>query len=1020
MPMLPITKHFALQAARTPQALAVQCLDQRITFGALARQANQVAHSLLAQGLRANTPVPVVLPPGIEAVVALLGVLQAGGAFVPVDPDYPSDRLNLIVDACNAGHVITCVQTQSRVNAPSTTLEVMLQGNENPALVDRATLAGMAYIIYTSGSTGKPKGVMVAHSQVAHYMQGVGAALGLNQCQSFAALGTFAADAPYTAIFAALCYGKPLHVVHVKKIPSFGQLVQYFNAHRIDCYKTTPSLMGLFMKEGNYQALLPHKILVLGGEACPPALPAQLLPQLSAGCALHNHYGPTETTIGVTTYRFTGAAPLQEVPLGQPLPHVTAHVLNPAMQPAAPNEAGELYIEGPLVAMGYYQQPALTSQRFVTLPASMGGGRAYKTGDVVKQGPNGLLYYCGRTDEQVKVNGNRIELEEIEKTIGLTRLVRQCVVAVKTIQAVKKIVAYYQPNAQTELGQLKQAVARQLPGYMVPFAWVAMQAWPMTFNNKIDKKALPLPVAVPQSNGPAGHLQGEPLYQTWCRLLGVADCDPTLTFFELGGDSLQLIQLSYAVDQHHGVTIAPAVLFGGLTYQGLAAYVAQHATQQPAQASTGGGEVTEAQRNLYIRQKLNPGVPFPHSYLTFQVTGPLDVAALNQALQRVVARHEALRTTYHLAKSKVVATVHPNVPFEVTRHQASTAHLGQALASLSVAFNYAQPPLLRVVDLWLANDQRYLHIEMPHINSDGESLKVLVDDLQQAMQQPRQVLAPAYQYHHFVAQHNQYLGSEQYQADAAYWQGQLEKPLPALPARPAAPPQPGSRLQGHHVVQSLPAEAIAQILAQPALKGLTSYQLLVAVFALLQGATYGTSQVSVLTPVHNRLSQRAEKIVGLLTNVVPLRFTLAHHQPLQQWLLQCQQHLLQAMRHQCYPFEHLIKSWKQAGHPLAPLMQSFFGYHRLPDTLQLGQARLQLVHPQRQYEDLPLSMAVTQTPAGYALRLSASQQWHSPQALQQLANNYTQLLQQLANNTTNQPLGQALAALKQDFTPLKQ
>ncbi len=1012
---------FTQQARRHPGVVAVRHHDACLTFGELDAKTNQLAHYLRACGVRAGTPVPMFLDHGTDVIVALLAILKAGAAFVPIDTEYPPDRVACLLDDTACRVVVSNAASRGKLPPDGSRIVVSLDEHApqiaaGPATApdSRPVSSDLAYVIYTSGSTGRPKGVMVEHAQIYAYMLGVYERMALAECNSYAIIGTFAADAGYTAVFAALCFGKSLHLVNVKSFAHFTALAAYFRQYPVDCYKTTPSLMAFFLQHTDAAAVLPRKRMILGGEASTRELAVAVAALLPPGCRLFNHYGPTETTVGVVTFAFPDRVEAfpDAVPLGIPLPHVRAHVLDDRLQPVAAGAAGELYIEGPLVARGYLNNPALTDGKFIRHPLAGTESRLYRTGDLVRVQPDGNLAYLGRTDDQVKIRGYRVEPKEIEHVLLRTGLVHQCVVMARQNEAgAAYLAAYVMPAGPFDPAQLAGALQKQLPAYMVPTRWVPMQAWPLTFNNKIDKRALPAPDREAPATTPDGGTPDGELAALWRQLLGAAPVGRDDHFFELGGDSFGLIRLGFELHRRLGVEIPPVDLFGCLTFGAMSDRIAAGRGAGPAAGAAlpGGFDEREAsltQKNLFIQHKLHPSEAFPHSSITFEIAGVLDVPRLEGAFREVIGAHESLRTAFTLSGGKVYKRVGDDFTFGLSHLRAPGGDPDGAIIAATQPFDFGTFPLIRAFLLETSSGSKYLHLDLPHINSDGESLKVILRDLAEAYNRGR-LATQRPRFTDFQRGVHAYLHSARYQADEAFWRGQLAEGI--TPVRASRGARSGG-FNGQFVVVAFPPGLPGRISTGCRARNLTQFQLLLTAYFLLLRRITGAGNLAVMVPVHNRHEPGTADMVGLLSNVVLVRATVPESGAVGDLTDACRQSILQAIGHQQYPFEKLIRLWTGGGRDTRDLLSTFFGYHAHPEAYALGDAALTLHVPLRHKENLPLSAAVFETPAGLVLRLSSAAGAFDTGSLHEHAQAYFDLLDRLTASRPDDPVGSLLAA----------
>ncbi|GAB3159256.1 hypothetical protein GCM10027290_63920 [Micromonospora sonneratiae] len=576
-------------AAATPEAAAVVCGPDSVTYRDLDRRANQLAHYLRARGVGPDALVGVCLEQSVELAVTLLGVLRAGGAYLPLDPEQPPNRLATILADARPTVVLTTTALRAQLSptdpavgpVESTCLDRVAEEiaacADTPPPAGRTTGDNLAYVIYTSGSTGTPKGVAVAHRQVLRYLDGVAARFGVVPAGRYALLQSMSFDFSVTVFYLALATGGTVHLV--PRRCTGAELAEQLHRHGIDYLKMTPSHLTALAADVEPGELLPGRALILGGEASDLDRAAGLA---AAGTArVFNHYGPTEATVGVTTYEVTaadhGPGP---VPTGRPLPYARVYVLDERMRPAPIGVPGEICLGGDRLARGYLNRPALTAERFVPDPYGSPGARLYRTGDLGRWRPDGQLTFRGRRDHQVKIRGYRVELGEVEAALRDCPAVQQAAVLLRD----ERLVAYLErvPEVTTpESGELRRMLADRLPDHMVPSRFCWLDRLPLQEHGKVDRRALPEPTDEQPTGGrvePVGPVETL-VAGIWQTVLGLPQVGATDDFFELGGHSLLATQvvarlrreLPAATDGGTGPVVSVMDLFRHRTVRELAA-----------------------------------------------------------------------------------------------------------------------------------------------------------------------------------------------------------------------------------------------------------------------------------------------------------------------------------------------------------------------------------------------------------------------------------------------------------------
>ncbi|HVH12652.1 MAG TPA: amino acid adenylation domain-containing protein, partial [Longimicrobium sp.] len=575
---------FEAQAARTPDAVALVCEDEQLTCEALNARANRLAHRLRALGVGPDVPVALCFERGVEMIVGLLGVLKAGGVYVALDTALPAERLAFMLADSGAAALVTRRALAGRLPAgdvPVICLDdaAALAGEsaENPT--GGAEAENLAYLVYTSGSTGQPKGVAVEHRHLTSYLYGLRDRLGLEPGASYATVSTLSADLGNTVVFSALAWGGALHVLSEDRIFSGDEVAGYFAKHPIDCLKITPSHLAALQAGGDPRRVLPRRWLVLGGEAS--MLPwVDALVQSAPECAVFNHYGPTETTVGALTFRVTAERPETQsrtLVLGRPLPNYEVFVVDAELHPVPAGVAGELLIGGAGVARGYLGRPELTAERFIENP--FGEGRLYRTGDRCRVLADGNVEFLGRMDDQVKIRGHRVEPGEVAAVLAGCPGVDEAVVTARDDAGEMELVAYVVGRAGERA--MRDHLRRALPEHMVPAAFVTLPRLPLSANGKVDRAALPAPVAsaaIVESAAPAAPAAEEvaadadayvdprtPVEEVlagiFAEVLKLDRVSIHDSFFDLGGHSLKATRVGARAKAVLGVPLKPRDLF---------------------------------------------------------------------------------------------------------------------------------------------------------------------------------------------------------------------------------------------------------------------------------------------------------------------------------------------------------------------------------------------------------------------------------------------------------------------------
>jgi amino acid adenylation domain-containing protein len=574
-----IAQLFEQQVALTPDAVAVVSAGRSLSYRELDQRSNQLARHLQQFGVRQETLVGIAVERSVEMMVGLLAILRAGGAYVPMDPSYPAQRIALMIEDSEAPVILATEHTRSSLGKTDRHI-VSIDGdadaiasNDTHKVSSTATGQNLAYVIYTSGSTGRPKGVMIEQRNVVNFFTGMDRAIGSDP-GVWLAVTSISFDISVLELFWTLTRGFQV-IIHgdegTQTIPE--EIRKYGVTHM----QSTPSLARMIAVNPDGLASLGQlKKLFLGGEALPPSLIRQLRQAFHG--EMHNMYGPTETTIWSTTFPITGD--LDSIPIGKPIANTQVYVLDSRLQPMAAGEPGDLYIGGDGVVRGYWQRPDLTAEKFLSDPF-LPGNRIYRTGDIARFLPDGNLEFLGRADFQVKLRGFRIEIGEIEAALEKQAGVSQAAVVAREFKSRtqtedKRLVAYVvpKPGAGLVVADLRAALAAVLPEYMVPSNFVVLDSLPLTANGKIDRKALPNPSTLENEFGaapepPRNELE-RVIAQAWAEALGVDRVGLNENFFDLGAHSLMVAEVHMQLQQLLGRELSLVDLFQFPTVTALA------------------------------------------------------------------------------------------------------------------------------------------------------------------------------------------------------------------------------------------------------------------------------------------------------------------------------------------------------------------------------------------------------------------------------------------------------------------
>ncbi|HEY0606205.1 MAG TPA: amino acid adenylation domain-containing protein, partial [Herpetosiphonaceae bacterium] len=761
------------QAAEHPDAIAIVCAEQALTYRHLDRRANQLAHQLQALGVGPDVCVGLLLTRSPDFAIGALGVLKAGGAYLPIDIAYPPERIQFMLEDAQAPILLT--QSHLLQAAPAHDLRTICLDTDWTTIAQMpetpprstATAEHLAYVIYTSGSTGRPKGVGVPHRGALNLVTWHRRAYDLSPDDRATLLASLAFDASVWELWPYLASGASLHLPDDEIRSAPGALVEWLIAQEITiCFMPTPLAEAVLAEPTTAQ--LPLRALLTGGDV----LHAQDWSRLPF--PVINHYGPTENTV-VTTCAAVEATSAALPSIGRPIANTQVYLLDSNLQPVPIGAAGQLYIGGDNLARGYLRRPALTAERFVpnpfggSLEGTSAGSRLYRTGDLGRYLPDGRIDFLGRIDHQVKIRGYRIEIGEIEAVLLQHPGIRDAVVIAREDFGDKRLVAYVVENREprtenledsTDPGSwflvlgspLREFLAQRLPDYMVPSAFVTLDALPLTPNGKVDRKALPAPDgASPEIVFVAPRTSTEAaLVDLWSEVLGAERIGVYDNFFALGGHSLLATQLISRIRSALAVELPLRQIFAAPTVAELAQHIAtlRAGDQAPPDASplqpsdrSRPLPLSFSQERLWFLDQLEPGSALYNIPFAMRLSGQLDVAILERAFTALIARHESLRTTFTQGvpahDGQPVQVIAPPaalpLPLVDLRHLPSAERDATALhyarTEAYTPFDLQRGPLLRTTLLQLDDTAWVALVTLHHIIADGWSIGLLIRDL---------------------------------------------------------------------------------------------------------------------------------------------------------------------------------------------------------------------------------------------------------------------------------------------------
>lgn len=900
-------------------APAVSFGKESLSYGELDRRSHGLACILQELGVGRGDLVGVIAPPSIEMIIAIVGVLKLGAAYLPMDPATPAERFRAIV--ADSGIKALLVRGDSRhfVTPGLATIrldeETCSRERELPAL-PAAGSADLAYVIYTSGSTGTPKGVMVSHEALANYITWAVKTYFGDERVSFAMHSPLSVDLTVTSIFAPLTSGGRIAIYHDGD--AIGLLREVVKDNQVDVIKLTPTHLTLLdevLAGANGEPSRIRKIIV-GGEDLKTSLTAKIHARFGGQVEIFNEYGPTEATVGCTFHKYDpGSDSALSVPIGKAIDNTSIFVLDKYRNPVPRGVRGELYIAGLCLANGYLNNPSLTNEHFVVGRIGPAQRRMYRTGDLARMLPNGELDYLGRNDDQVKIRGFRIELGEIEANLLRLAPVKEAVVSTILDAAGDScLCAYIVAEGEFSAADLRARLSEHLPPHMIPAWFVPLDRIPVARGGKLDKRALPAPPEFMAGVRPytaPGSKAEVAMAAIWEQVLGLQRIGIDDNFFDLGGQSLKATVMTARVNRELRAGISLRDVFTHSTIRELAALVDRSAEDSSLAIEPVGERehylVSSAQKRLYILNRLAPGDVQYNVPWAIEIAGPFDTQRWEAAFRALIARHESLRTSFALVDDEIVQRVHPSADFAFDRAVSNgTAPIQREIERFVRPFELSRAPLMRAVVVEGSPSEHTLIVDMHHIISDGISVDIILDELCRLYR--GETLEPAaIQYKDYAAWQHARSNTEALRAQGSYWAKLFEGEISVLNLPTDFSRRGVQSFEGDVVNFQVGPETLERLRAINRQCGATMHMTLLAAYTVLLSKYADQEDIVVGTPVAGRNHASLQRVVGMFVNTLAMRNQPKGEHTFLEFLRMVRSNALDAYSNQEFQFEELVE-----------------------------------------------------------------------------------------------------------------
>ncbi len=909
-----INQIFEEQAAKTPDNIALIFEDKTLTYRELNQKANQLARTLRANGAKPDSLIGVMVERSIEMIVSIMAILKAGSGYLPVDTEYPQDRIQYMLEDSKAEILLTQSWMLDKIRFSGHKIMVddeksYAKDNSNLEQINRYN--NLAYVIYTSGSTGKPKGILIEHFSVLNLVYSQQKEFKINETDRVLQFSTVCFDASVEQIFTSLLRGAALVLVSKERLLNTNEFEEYVAEKEVTHMHAVPAFLAKLRWRDSYKL----RRVISGGDVCP----VSLVDEWYKHCDFYNEYGPTETTVTSIELLMNDTAVKNSI--GKPIANTRLYIVDNNNKICPIGVAGELCIAGDGLARGYLNRDELTLEKFVPNPFEK-EGKMYRTGDLARWLSNGNIEFLGRIDNQVKIRGFRIELGEIESKLLEHTDIKEAVVLAKDDRSGNKnLCAYLLSDRQLNVKELREYLSQDLPDYMIPSYFIQLNKMPLTPSGKLDRKALPDPEGIiatgSEYEAPRNDTE-EKLVEIWKEVLRVERIGINDDFFELGGHSLKATSLVAKIHKELNVEIPIKTIFRISTIKELSKYIngteeSIYSQIQPIEQSVS-YEASSAQKRIYLLQQFNINSTSYNISGILEIEGELNRAKLENAFKVLINRHESLRTSFEQTEEGLIQKIHDQAEFELEEINAAllknkAAVMKEISNSFIRAFDLSKAPLLRAALCELEHNKYMLIVDIHHIVSDGVSMDILVNELTQ-IYEDKPLNDLKIQYKDYAAWQNKLHKSERIKRQEEYWKEKFSGASGNAPVlnMPTDYPRPA--------IQSFEGDSIDLELNEDLTQGLkriaketgsTLYMVMLSAFNILLSKYTGQEDIVIGSPIAGRPHADLENIIGMFVNTLAMRNYPEQNKTIVKLIREVKENSLKVYENQDYQFEELVE-----------------------------------------------------------------------------------------------------------------
>ncbi|MEK3889665.1 amino acid adenylation domain-containing protein [Bacillus sp. FSL K6-3431] len=918
-----VVELFELQVLKTPQEIAVVYQGKKLTYQELNIKANHIANELVKSGIKENCIVGIMLDRSLELPIGILGILKSGAAYLPIDPNYPNERIKYILNNSNVEIILKCSHHQRKPtnqNISFTDIDIIM-GKETPAAMEKnlelkISSESLMYVLYTSGSTGEPKGVMVKRNSFVNLLFWYIDEFDISETDNLLLIAPISFDTAHKNIIAPLIKGGTLHLFE-PGMYDYNKMSDYIYFHNITTINCTPSgfyPLVDYNEESDYSRLTSLNHVFLGGESinCKKLIP--LVESSNFNSEIVNTYGPTECTDISTFYRINDqeVRELQTIPIGKPIYNAELYIVDQEMDLLPIGITGEICIAGVGLAQGYCNAPGLTKEKFVEFP-SIPGKKVYKTGDMARWMPDGKLEFIGRKDNLTKIRGFRVEVGEVETCLMKHHdVVEAVVIAMEDTHGAKELSAYFVAKKDIANSELKNFLLKRLPDFMVPAFFTQLKKMPLNQNGKIDRKALPVPNLDTASSSsyvaPEGEIERK-IVGIWEEVLNIERIGVYDNFFELGGHSLKAASIVLKINRECDTNLQLSEMFKQPTIKEVVnLMIMKQEHERPAILPVKEREyypVSSQQKRLFIMWQLNRDSVAYNLPSSIIIEGKLNSDKLVKAFQHLVNCHESLRTSFSFVDGQLVQYVHPKLDVTVDIVEAQEDGVMEFVNSLVKPFNLEKPPLFRVKVLKIEPNKHLLFTDAHHAVFDGISMDIIMEEFTDYYLD-KKVPHPKLQYRDYAVWQEGFFQTDDFKRKEMYWLDLFKEKIPELELNTDYPRRPIQNYVGDHVSITASTDLTSRLRRVAVENGTTLYMVLLSALNVLLFKYTGQEDITIGSPTAGRSRPGLERVIGMFVNTAVMRNFPCREKTFRKFLNEVKDNTLKALDHEEYPFEVLV------------------------------------------------------------------------------------------------------------------